>query len=287
MQELVPEGSIDLSESERTAESYAVASFAIEKFWDYLKDRISADPRGVSERLSNGNEGADTIPKKFAFALNGALDRYRDEFIDEFLASLKQKDESTVSKSDLLLLRYFKVMEPEADGKLAIPSMQDLVTMIGRIGDVIPRVYETELKREPTDEELFASIDDPSMKRLFMEIMTNGRVAITPLLVALEGGKDVDLDDYTREFNPSFFTLKKRDDGSAHVIFRPEIAQRYREVWAVASEKRTEDKKESPRALQCPVLYTGKFVEMYDWVAQEFRTFSENAREAGSAVYID
>lgn len=265
IKELVP-SKIDLEGDERVTESYAVASFVIEKFWDYLKDRLSAE----KIELNESPEG-NTTAKRFVFALNETVDSYRDQFFDDFRDSLKDKQDQDISKADALTLRYFQ-MKKEETGHLGFPSMKDLVTMIGRMGDVVPKVYERELGQTPSEEELFKALQHPSLKRLFMEMMTNGRPVVNTILIRLEGGKDTNLDDYTREFDPKYFKLKE-SNGSQYVVFRPEVAQWFRDVWAQVAENRANEGVVSPKALQCPVLYTGKFVEMYDWVEAEFEKF--------------
>jgi len=265
IKELVP-SKIDLEGDERTAESYAVASFVIEKFWDYLKDKLSTQ----EVELNQSPEG-DTSAKRFVSALNEAVDSYRDEFFDDFRDSLKGKQDEDISKTDALTLRYFQ-MKKEETGRLGFPSMKDLVTMVGRMGDVVPKVYERDIGHPPSDEELFKALEHPSLKRLFMEMMTNSRSVVNTILIRLEGGKDTNLDDYTREFDPKYFKMEE-SNGNKHVVFRPEVTRWFRDVWAQVAENRANEGIVSPKALQCPVLYTGKFVEMYDWVAREFQEF--------------
>lgn len=271
IKELVP-SKIDIEGDERTAESYAVASFVIEKFWDYLKNRVSTE----KVELNESPEG-DTTAKRFIFALNEAVDSYRDQFFDDFSDSLKGKQHEDISKSDALALRYFQ-MKKEETGRLGFPSMKDLVTMIGRMGDVIPKVYEREMGRPPSEEELFTALQHPSLKRLFMEMMTNGRAVVNTILIRLEGGKDTNLDDYTREFDSKYFRLEE-PNGNQHVVFRPEVAQWFRDVWIQVAENMASEGTVLPRALQCPVLYTGKFVEMYDWVASKFEEFCKAEKD--------
>lgn len=273
VKEFLPE-KIDMEGDERKAESYALASFVIEKFWNYLKDKLSKE----EINLSPSPEG-DTTAKRFIFALNESLDVQRDQFYDNVYDSLKRKRSAEVSKEDVLTLRYFQITREEI-GQPGFPSMRDLVTMIGRMADVIPKVYERDLGRKPTESELFSTLQHPSLKRLFMEMMTNSRAVVNTTLIRLEGGIDTNLDDYTREFDPKYFQLAE-SKGQHHVIFRPEIAQWFRDVWTRVAEQRARDGIVSPRALQCPVLYTGKFVEMYDWVADECKRFYESERSQG------
>jgi hypothetical protein len=156
--------------------------------------------------------------------------------------------------------------------------MKDLVTMIGRMGDVIPKIYERDLERAPTDEELFAGLQHPSLKRMFMEMMTNSKEILIPIFSQLENGLAKNLDDYEGAFDPINFKLEEGKDGQKQLVLRPEVIQRFRDVWAMIAEKRATDGKTPPRALQCPVLYTGKFIEMYDWVASEYQKFYEQER---------
>lgn len=258
----------DYEPSTLKAESYAVASFVIEQFWDYLKQRFSTE----SLRLEGSKETGNTTSQRFALSLTKALNTYRDQYVEYARQSLKNKEDKEMTKSDLFLLKYFQLRH---EGKEApgVPSMNDLVSLIGRMGDVVPKVYERDLKRQPTDDELFSALDHPSLKRLFMELMTNSREAASIVLILLEGGEDFDLDDPTREFDPKYFLVKEFEKGERSVILRPEVAQRFRDVSEAIADTRARDGNESPRALQCPVLYTGAYVEMHEWVVSEFKKF--------------
>jgi hypothetical protein len=276
-EELAPDH-IGLESEEHTTESYATATFVIEEFWEYLRELFSVEPLTLDATTVPG----DTTAKRFVGALNGALTALQSDFTSNFVKSLKEKGIADVTKTDILVSRYFQ-LQHEKTGSVGFPSMKDLVTMIGRMADVIPEVYQRELGRVATEEELFASLQHPSLKRLFMEMMTNSKAAINPVFAQMEKGHAVNLDDYEGGFNPEYFTIE-RSDQDHQVKFKPEIAQRYREVYMQNAEQRAKDGKIPPRALQCPVLYTGKFIEMYDWVEDEFEKFYQAEKKQNEII---
>ncbi|HEY0011155.1 MAG TPA: hypothetical protein VGB97_04605 [Candidatus Paceibacterota bacterium] len=269
---LIPE-KVDLEGEVRTAESYAVSSFVIEKFWDYLRTRITSEALTLPE-----NPKGNTVSQRFAYALSDSLDVYRDQFIDDFRNSLTGKQDEEISKADALTFRYFQ-MKKEELGHIGFPSMKDLVSLIGRMGDVVPQVYERDLGRVPTEEELVASLGHPSLKRLFMEMMTNSRSAVQVTLNRLEDGFS-NLDDYTGTFNPKYFEVRE-SNGQPHVALRPEVVEWIRSMWVKGAEALAERGMAFPRALQCPVLFTGKFIEMHDWVVGEFKKFNQLEKSGG------
>lgn len=252
-------------------ESYAVASFVIEQFWDYLKKHELGTQERDSVLEPLPGEG-ETIAQQFAHALSTRLNEYRDRFVADLQTSLDAKADGEISKAEALVLRYFSVNVGRGEG-LAFPSMNDLVSLIARMADVVPKVYERDAGRASTDEELYASIAHPATKRLFFEMMTNSRDILLPVIARMEGATYADLDDYTRSFRDTFFAIQHDAQGGEYVGFRPEAAQWFRNVFTIVAENRAASGDVPPRALQCPVLYTGKFIEMYDWVADEFAAF--------------
>lgn len=274
LEEMLLPATIDLEGAERTAESYALSSFVIEALWEHIQEQAAHSP--VTLESPPGLEG-ESVSKRFVGAMSAQLNTYRDSFVEGVKASLKSDAEPT--KEDLLTIRYMKLMV-ESTGKIGVPSMQDLVTIVGRVADVVPKVYARDLQKQASEEDVFRAIAHPSLKRLCMEMMSNSRPLLAVVFDRMESDPSKNLDDPTGEFDPSFFEVAIADNGSEYVRFRPAVIQSMRDTFEKVAIMRAESGKELPKTLVCPALYTGKFVEMYDWVEAEYEAFCR--REAGA-----
>lgn len=150
--------------------------------------------------------------------------------------------------------------------------MSDLIVMFGRMMGVAPVVFRRDAGRAPSEEELFGLFRHPSIMRFFLEIMSNGREATLPLIAKLEGFPKANLDDLNREFGAEFFEVR-RESGVRILRIKPSVVLEHRAQIAQATDEILRQGKNLPRAMDCPVLYTGKFKEMYAWVCQCFEAW--------------
>jgi hypothetical protein len=252
----------------KNVERYALASYTIEIFWDYLKQKLEDDSAAFQEQLSRNAPKEAGISERFMTALNATLAVYRDRFIDEYQ---KRSNQDAPSKESLLVMRYLCSGDEE---ELSFPSMADLVTMVGRVAEVTPRVFERDLGRAPTAEEINSSLRHPSLKRLFVGMMTNSRLRLLPTSAYLENEAEADLNDYSRVFDPKFFGVVAHDGEAPYVRMYPKAVQWFRDTWEIAAEKLAAEGSAPARALTCPALYTGKFSEMHDWIVGEYGKFA-------------
>jgi hypothetical protein len=258
-----------LEDDARKVESYATATFVIEQFWLFLKEETQAEK--TRSQLEEQVWEGETRAERFTLALNTVLDGLQKQYFRDLQAKVGGQDEQ-LSTTDALMVRYFALQKAEGKGP-GFPSMKDLVTLVGRMAVVIPKVYERDLRRAPTETELIQSLKHRSLKRFFMEIMTNSKEVSLPLFALLEGEDRPNLDDYHRAFDPKYFVSVEQEDGARVVQIDPEIVSSYRALITRVAEKRASEGKVPPRALQCPALYTGYFVEMHDWVVDAFDRF--------------
>lgn len=270
--EQIVDASVNYEEAEHKAEEYAVASFVIEDMWDFIQTHEAS---GEALTVNEVEVPENALPgQRFVAVFNEKIDAYRDAYMDRL--RVRVKDEEKITKSDLLALRYLN-LKTKSEGHMGLPSARDLVTLIGRMGDVIPQVYARDLGRAPSHEEILESLDSPATKRFFVELMTNSRDQLHPILNILEHEKSMDLDDPYRTYQANDFVMQTNAEGKRSVVMNPHLVAGLRQAWVEVSEQRASDGKMPPRALQCPVLYTGKFVELYDWVASEFgKSLAEN-----------
>jgi len=271
---MVPE-QLNLDKDTIHAEASALASFVIEQFWDYIKTQ-RVDGTHLTQKLDSYPSGINTVAKEFVVALNARLAELQTQFADSIFEQDDGKSAEEIPQDHILVHRFLLLMETQY-GHVGLPSMKDLVALIERVAGVTDTVFEREIGRLPSAEEARIAISHPSMKRLFMEIMTNNNDIALPLIGVLDGGQAKDysaLDAYTEEFQSELFEMKTTTDGKRIIMIRPDVVFAYREACAAEAEKRAANNEAEPKALQCPVLYTGKFIEMYDWVVDEYIAFS-------------
>lgn len=252
-------------------ESYATASFVIEQFWEMLQcDDLEGFRATVREHLTTV---APTIPE-IAAALRPAIQQKQHQFITAFIERVRPGE--SVSTEDALFMRYVENSQKRISSEgLPFPSMLDLPALYARWLVVSEKVYERDLGSVPAREELFTVVDTPQTKRLLMEVMTNSRSVANFILVILEneGKPYADLDDPNGTFDPGRFSLQTSEKGARYVSVRPDIVERIVTSFGHAAVTRAEAGKEPFRALQCPVLYTGTFSDMFDWTAARFKEF--------------
>lgn len=251
-----------------TSEMYAVSSFVIEQFWEYLKGVPKTD-------LMDLAPASGSVYERFATACAAFQTMHWKGFYDDAMQRLKTPG-YVLTKSDALYLRYLQLAGARF-GKTGSPSMTDISSLTARMAEVAPRVFQRDRGRLPTEEEHLALLRHPSLLRFYGQLMTNSREALFPLFMKLEGSEDFNLDDYSRTFQEEYFEIREEEDGTLALRLKEEVAQAYVQRLTELAKEMKDAGDTPPQALQCPVLYTKITKEIMDWVLDEFAAFKAKA----------
>ena len=156
--------------------------------------------------------------------------------------------------------------KPETKG-VPVPSMNDLVVLFARMAFVAPQVFERDVGRAPSQEEVFGLLRSSFVLGFFTELMANNREAVFPLISTFEQVPCGSLDNLEHRFGPQFFRIE-RVVGKQMLKVKEEIVQEYR-----ARLENDLENKDPGRTLGCPALYTGKFREIFYWVCDSFEAW--------------
>ncbi len=253
---------------------YATASIVIEHIWDRIKD-LPVDTLFDGLKVKYGSPSHEVRSLNFIEVHLGLLEAIKRQVVAEAFDRYKK---GAKTKEDAILICMFAVgskrsktfrvpkhLKQRLNG-LSFPSMADLVTLFGRIAHIAPTVFKRDIGREPTQEELFALLRQPYVMRLFVDMMTCDRPSLQPLLATLEGTERMDLNDTGRTFTAECFAVSIVE-GRPVLHVRPEVVAGFRGAFEKANRRRTKSGKVSPEMLGCPALYSGKFRDMFNWVA--------------------
>ena len=257
------------------AEAYAGASFVIEQFWSFIQRQNTKEVFTLLRKNHPRATHRENVTKFMAYFLI-LLTQMRDRFVEE--ARARMKAEAETGKDDALLLLFFSAAQKRYPdlGRLPFPQISDLVVMFGRMVELAPAVGERDIGRPPSQEELFRLFRNPSVIQFFLEVMSNSREAVLPLIALLEGNLEADLNDLDRVFRPQLFEVQRK--GEAFVLgLTPEIRARYHRDITNALARAARQGERQPHAMGCPVLYSGIFKELYNWVRTSYEEWETAA----------
>ena len=246
--------------------SSAAASFVIEEYWKYIESRdLPAEMRAL--RASGTSTTFQARVCEVGGYLLKRLNAVRDEYKDILLDRIKPK--TPMSKADQLFMVFIQAAWRRNTKMTRIPFPQviDLSSLLARMLGAAELVFERDVGRRASRDEVFELLRGPSVLRLFMEMMSNVRGLVMPLMARMEGrtGLDCNLDDPNRRFRPEFFEVYEQD-GQRLLRLKPSITKAYREAAAARAKKF----KSRPETLGCPAMYTGEFRTMYLWMLALF-----------------
>lgn len=242
------------------AASYGAASLVIDHYWKFLKEQPIKERLTALRRVSKASSHAESVCE-----LQGVLLTLFTEMRDQFaqLLSVRMKSSpSQISRKDELFLVFASATQRRTPARrtLPFPQISDLSSLLGRMVGIAPATFLRDVGRAPTHAELCSLLREPAVFRFFVEVMTNKRETVLPLLAWLEGQTSCNLDDPERRFNPNHFEVV-HERGAHALRLKANIAITYREILAQNAKGKV-----AQVAMGCPVLYGGKFKEMYDWM---------------------
>jgi hypothetical protein len=251
---------------ENQVQSYALESIVIELYWTYLKTQPSRKMMAIGKQnLDAASKPYEERILTFSQACSALITMLQNRFVD--LTKSRNAD-GTRSREDEAMLCLFTVVRHRHQHLkcLPFPSMKDLVTLLARVAGVVPKVFERDMGRTPRREEIIALVRHPSILRFFVEIMSNDRKSVEPLLALFEGQKKSNLNDLTRVFVPEHFEIHECG-GSRTLRVKPLVIEKHRMRHLKIEKRRKKRGNAPPKVLSCPALYAGLFREMFGWTA--------------------
>ncbi len=259
----------ELDEGLMQIESYTLSGLIIERMWDDLKSR--ADTYSTPE--------APRIPLDGSFWKNFA-DRYialeqpvKDAVMDRGDQAIRTPPEHQTDE-DALFARYFFLQMKQIDGgfqqKLGRPSFIDFFSIYTRLARAAGERYAVQFGHEPALKEYEHMLAHPSFQGMMLQMMMNTRESLGAVIKKLEGNEVFDTNDTSRKFLPDDFVIEEKETGP---VLQPneETMQLLRESIQTTMKKYMEEGKKAPQVLRCPVMDTGKFGEMCDWMRGEIK----------------
>jgi hypothetical protein len=245
-------------------ESYCFSGFMIEMLWEDMK------------KMPDTYSVADTprIPIDENFWKNFA-DRYiahegplKQALSDRCQAILARPEES-LNLDERMMVHWFWVKHLQGE-QLGVPSFTDLFSIYTRLARVANEKFKEDFGHEPSREEYTHMLTHESFRQIMEQLMMNSRFGLHPVMGLMEGnGIMPNTDDTSRIFTTEFFEIRMVD-GKPILAPKEEQIQKYRAAVAIFVQKIKEKGQNAGLVLRCPVIYTGKFKEMVDWLNGEF-----------------
>lgn len=250
---------------ENQIQAYATASIVIDNFWDYLQRQP------VREMMAKLHEtrGSGSFHERlhtFSTYCDAIIGLFQKRFVEHLRAKYTAGERTGAFVSYICFAAVARRRHRGLKG-VPFPSMKDLPTLLVRIAGVIPVVFERDIGRAATRDEIHAVLAHPSLLRLFIEIMMNDRKAMHPLLGRLEISQKIDLNNLNGSYDPQYFSIEEKS-GTYFLRLSSRIVEQHRRKHEKAAARRLRRGQGLRPALGCPALYTGQFREMYAWTLE-------------------
>jgi len=255
----------ELNKDALAVEAYTLASIVIENMWQNLRDQPEIFSTNESERLPI----TDDFWKEFADHYIEITQAEKDRAFESSKEAFTNEDiEPTPADMAAARYMYVKMLDIE---QLGLPSFIDFISIYTRLARAIEETSVAQTSELPTREEYEQALANTSVHNMMAEMMLNSRDATFYLITALEGtGQNGNTDDTSRSFDPKWFEFSGNvEEGTFSLVPKPEVFAKVKPLIADAVEKHRSDN--SPSSVKrCPVIYTGLFKEMCQWMNHEF-----------------
>jgi hypothetical protein len=194
------------------------------------------------------------------------LEKVRNDYYASVEHVLKSESEK-LEFSDLATMRHMYLTKLET-GQLGRVSFDDLVVIYARLAKVVERLAGEE---QLTQVHFEQALSHPAFRNMMLEMMMNSRDAGLYMSLFIDkGGRSADLVDTAGSFDERHFvTGGSIETGDFHITPNPETVGRVKNhIMEIFRKKQAEGT--APAVFRCPVIYTGLFQEMCDWMQQEF-----------------
>lgn len=255
----------ELDQDAITVEAYTLASVIIENMWKHFRD----EPGTYSTPESNRLPLTDTFWKDFADHYITVIGVEKQRVYNESEKAFTDPA-VTPTQADMAAGRYMYIKILET-GEPGLPSFIDFVSIYTRLARAIEEAHVQQTGEVPSRAAYEQALKNTSLHNMMAEMMLNSRDASLYLMTLLEGkGVNANTDDTSRSFDPKWFTLEGDvTEGTLALVPRAEIFEKIKPLIADLVQKRRISG--SATAIKrCPVIYTGLFKEMCEWMNHEF-----------------
>jgi len=263
---LVRDENGDLDKDALEVEAYTLASVVIENMWCNLREHPDTFSSPDDERLPI----TDDFWKEFADHYIDITQAEKDRTFDSSKEAFTN-DDIEPTQADMAAARYMFIKQLDI-GELGLPSFIDFVSIYTRLARAIEETQTIQSNESLTRAAYEQALANTSLHNMMAEMMLNSRQATFYLITTLEGtGEQGNTDDTSRSFDPKWFEFSGSvEDGTFALVPKPEVFAKVKDLLADLVEKtRSED---TPSAVKrCPVIYTGLFKEMCQWMNHEFK----------------
>ena len=243
-------------------ERYTYASVVIENMWKQAKETGALDHDQSIEPIVLNED----FWKNFTEHCIANLEKVRNDYYAGVEQVLKNESEK-LAFSDLATMRHMYLSKLET-GQLGRVSFDDLVVIYARLAKMVEKLVGEE---QLTQEHFEQALSHPTFRNMMLEMMMNSRDAGLYMSLFIDkGGKIVDLDDPAGSFDERYFIMTGNvEGGDFHIAPNPETVVKIKNhIMELFRKKQTEGT--APAVFRCPVIYTGLFQEMCDWMQHEF-----------------
>ena len=248
-------------------ESYALSGLIIERMWDDFKSRPETYSTPDTPRVLLD----ETFWKNFTDRYISLEQSVKDAVMERGDVALRTPIEIQ-SAEDRLFARYFVLQMKRVDAgfqeRLGRPSFIDFFSIYMRLARAAGETYAAQCGHEPSRMEYEHMLSDTSFQGMMLQMMMNTREALGVVMARLEGTIGFNTNDTSRKFLTDDFVIQQKETGP---VLQPneETLQMIRDGIQVVMKKYMEQGKKIPQVLRCPVMDTGKFGEMCDWLRHE------------------
>ncbi len=255
----------ELDPNSLESESYTLSTFIIEKIWRGIKSDIANNPIDKKKRIP--------LDKDFWSNFVNQLKLIEEEYQSRLLRQaieIQEKDPASWAREETIIVRWFYIQNLKGSEGFDVPSFRDLFTIYIKMARVAEACSQEQLGRTLTKEEYIQILKDPSFNTMMLQMMMNSRDAMKPIISLLEKDNPTpDLNNPDGVWSTKFFKLTE-DEESLKMGPNEELLQKLRETTQRFFRKLEEQGRKTPQVLRCPVLPTGLFNEMCEWMYQEF-----------------
>ncbi len=243
-------------------ERYTYASVIIEDMWKSAKESGALGHDESIEPIALNED----FWKNFTELCIATLEKVRNDYYAGVEHVLKNESEN-LAFSDLATMRHMYLAKLET-GQLGRVSFDDLVVIYTRLARVVERLGGEDHITQVHYEQ---ALSHPTFRNMMLEMMTNSREAGLYMSLFIDkGGKIVDLEDTSGSFDEQHFIVAGDvETGDFHITPNPEtVGKAKNHIMELFRKKQAEGT--APAVFRCPVIYTGLFQEMCDWMRHEF-----------------
>jgi hypothetical protein len=243
-------------------ERYTYASVIIEEIWKQARESSALEHDETAGLIPLG-EG---FWQKFADQSISILEKIRDSYYAKVERTLKE-DSENLTFGDLATMRHMYLSKLDT-GKLGQVSFDDFVVIYTRLARVVDELGGVDMTREQFE----GALDHDSFRNMMLEMMMNSREAGVRMALFIDKGNTyADLEDTAGSFDSRHFVAASDSESGSFYITPNQETVGKAKLYIMELFRKKQAEGSAPSVFRCPVIYTGLFQEMCDWMKCEFK----------------